>query len=750
MLNKRSTFSIDVKNNGGQIALFIALIFQILFLFFAMIINVGLLVHHKINLQNSVDLAAYYGAMRQAEGMNVIAHTNYQIRQSWKLLSWRYRVLGSAGDYPKHPFAKLEVAAAPGTANGPLHDGIDTAHPDFYDMPAFCITYVPFSPMPKDENTCKDSSREAGITLFRPPPIITNLSGVTRGVFNLSTAFLNNVVARCKKFGTYNFIILGGFTVSFNIDQAHRSLFIATLSRAMSPDDPYADFYDIDGESIPEGMRNTFLNNLTPANRNSYAADGVDGEGANFKTYNSLGDSQCNRSSVATNAPAKWLKPIKIAPGFKYIDTECNDTDAIRPKGRMLSSNPTDLPLHGGNPSGDESSGMANEARQLSDFIRVAQPPLEDIYNMSIGVEKNPYCMAYVGVAATASPKIPFSPFGRITLKARAFYKPFGGKIGPWYNKRWTDPSPLGNGSGDGAGSEKTDPNLPPRSIAAGAVGDPLDPTRAANYSRFVGDEYGLKSRFVLFNYAKAVYGLNNNWRNLLSMSLTINETPLPTDSAPNFEHWKHLPFDFSGMGQSQDIMAWDGDKPSRMRELEMAAILPDQFDMAYYSIEPNFYQKYYTRIKEGFLAKVGSSYYGNDREFLGDVGTHKGYTGPGINYDQFSVKDQYAVVRDGTATNDLDTDSQLTYISRSWEHVLTSWIPKSLMDYGLDADRLGKCESYPEATVPTSGNCIAGGTTGYSVKMVSSSSLKGDFPNIGGEGVSGKILNPPPEDADF
>lgn len=747
MLNRRSTFVIDIKNNGGQIALFIALIFQILFLFFAMIINVGLLVHHKINLQNSVDLAAYYGAMRQAEGMNVIAHTNYQIRQSWKLLTWRYRALGSAGDYQRHPFVKFLPGHAPGSVNGTLHDGIDTAHPNFYDAPAFCITYVPFSPMPADENTCKDSSTLAGIPLFRPPQVITNLSGITSSINEVSTAFLNSAVAQCQRMGTWNYIILGSFIVAFNKDQAQRSLFIATLARAMSPEDPTGEFYDIDGDSVPLGMRNTFLNNLTPANRNSYTADGTDAEGANFKTYNSLGDPQCNRSGVATNAPPKWLKPVKIAPGFVYVDTECSRA-GLRPVRKMLTGDVAQKPQHGGNPSGDSTSGMADMVERLRTNIRIAEPPLEDIYNLSVGVEKNPYCMAYVGVSATASPKIPFSPFGRITLKARAFYKPFGGKIGPWYLKSWRDPSPLGNGSGEGTGDQKTDFNLPPRSIAAGSVGDPTDPTRAANYSRFVGDQYGLKSRFVLYNYAKAVYGLNNNWRTLLSFTGPV----LDTGTEPNFDHWGHLPDNFAETGQSQDIMAWDGrnNRPSRMRELEMAAVLPDQFDMAYYSIEPNFYDKYYNRIKDGFLSKVGNSYYGERREFLGDLGTHKGYTGSEANYDQFSVKDQYQVVTNSEAVRDMDLDNQLTYISRSWEHVLTSWAPRSLMNYGLDTSKLGRCTSYPEPGIPTSGNCIAGGSTGYSVKMVSSTSLRDEFRNIGGEGVSGRILNPPPEDDEF
>ena len=78
MLEKSSLASSSFRNakkgERGQVALFIALIFQVLFIFFAMVINIGLLVHHKINLQNSVDLAAYYGAMKQAEMMNVVAH----------------------------------------------------------------------------------------------------------------------------------------------------------------------------------------------------------------------------------------------------------------------------------------------------------------------------------------------------------------------------------------------------------------------------------------------------------------------------------------------------------------------------------------------------------------------------------------------------------------------------------------------------------------------------------------------------
>ncbi len=43
---------------GAFQCILVAIIFQVLFIFFAMVINVGLLIHDKINLQNSADIAA--------------------------------------------------------------------------------------------------------------------------------------------------------------------------------------------------------------------------------------------------------------------------------------------------------------------------------------------------------------------------------------------------------------------------------------------------------------------------------------------------------------------------------------------------------------------------------------------------------------------------------------------------------------------------------------------------------------------
>src|SRR5690606_33447098 len=127
-------FASPHKSERGQMAIFIALIFQVLFVFFAMIVNVGLIVHDKINLQNSVDIAAYYAAQRQAEILNAIAHHNYQIRQAWKLLSWRLRVLGDLG-YRGHPLQQ--------TAGNNLNDqgAFGETATQAFRVPTVCVNH---------------------------------------------------------------------------------------------------------------------------------------------------------------------------------------------------------------------------------------------------------------------------------------------------------------------------------------------------------------------------------------------------------------------------------------------------------------------------------------------------------------------------------------------------------------------------------------------------------------------------------
>ncbi|MNL41624.1 hypothetical protein D3C87_1640420 [compost metagenome] len=166
---------------------------------------------------------------------------------------------------------------------------------------------------------------------------------------------------------------------------------------------------------------------------------------------------------------------------------------------------------------------------------------------------------------------------------------------------------------------------------------------------------------------------------------------------------------------------------------------------MAYYSIEPDFYRNYFGRLNKGFLATAGKAFFSKGNVLRGDIGYHKGFKRGQYNYDEWSIKDQYAAIQDSQMPDVVS--KEFTFLSEDWRHVLTGWVAKSLTDYSLNTDYLGRCADTEDPTPSTSGNCVVGGSTGYSVKMVSSSYLKSEIKNNGGVGASGTILNPPPDD---
>lgn len=743
MLNRRSTFIQNINNRKGQVALFIALAFQILFVFFAMVINVGLLVHHKINLQNSVDLAAYYGAMKQAENLNAIAHINYQIRQSWKLLSWRYRMLGTAGEFEAHPYRKqgLNKFVDPNLAVDDIYHA-NQNYKNWQIAPPFCISYIPFKEVPPSENTCKYVANRTSTVLWQTPPFISNLSGITGSVRNLSQILANSAIERCKFMGSINFLTLAKFVVAFNFDQRDRMEFISLLSRGTSYQED--DFFDLDGQSVKLGIEKTLLNNLTSANRESLVTEGS----GSYKVFNSLGSGDCNAQGLAEGQPAKWLQAIRILPGFKYVDNVCGGQN-LATDIKNLSNQIDDLPRYRGE------VGTEQDVNVLAPFIGFRQN-LNDNFNFSVGVEKNPWCMAYVGVSAVSRPKIPFSPFGTVALKARGFYKPFGGRVGPWYYKQWLRGP---NTRSTGSLNERIDSNLPPRITDISQFGIISEDVgnaefRAANYSRYVGDNFGLKSLKMLGYYGQAIFNLDDGWRNGTAPTDVSSDSPYVGNSAPAYSHWEHLPLEFNQQNGSGDMLAWDSGNQttSAMRVLETAAILPDSFDIAYYSIDPDFYHNYYLKILNGYLKGPGQ---GITRVFRPDIG----YRRTSQNFAKYNIKEQYKTVKDPfdvVKTKDL-ISQHFTYITENWMHLLTSWAPVSLTDYTLDTNKFGKCQTMPvgeEENDPkpaTSGNCVSGGTTGYSVKMVSTNFLRSSDLKLGGENVSaGSILNPPPADEDF
>lgn len=83
------------RNQQGQISIFFSASLVVLVSIVAFVINVGLFVKAKINLQNATDAAAYAGASVQARQLSRIAFLNWEMRNVFKEWMYKYYVIGN-------------------------------------------------------------------------------------------------------------------------------------------------------------------------------------------------------------------------------------------------------------------------------------------------------------------------------------------------------------------------------------------------------------------------------------------------------------------------------------------------------------------------------------------------------------------------------------------------------------------------------------------------------------------------------
>lgn len=653
------------RHQRGQMAIFIALIFQVLFVLFAMAINVALVVHDKINLQNAVDLAAYYAAQKQAEMLNAIAQQNYGIRQAWKLLTWRYRALGSSGPIGSaiHPWRSNAFDEAP--------HGV---------IPAICMVHATnWLGVDDNQSLCKDPV--VNIPALPVVPVISPLPfNVIFSIF--ADQMISLAQASCQGLGGYNWWFGMSILQAFREDQKNRKQVIYALANSLARG-PNGDFVDLDGNSAQAGARQTFVKNLTFSNSQALVS---------FKMMNSFEGLPRER----------WLNEIKISPTLLWVDTDSSGGGC---RGIYKPINETPQAGFG---------SVTPQATPLIPWKDVMNQLVEGDYQFSLGVEKNPWVMAYVGIQAETAPRQIFFPFGEaVQLKARAFAKPFGGRMGPWYGSRWPRSSVSSTGP-------ETDPLLPQITQQGGIMDSPNPLRRLPNYSRFPGDTMGLTSR------------------------LAINAIPAAINNQEKFDVYKNTWITIQP-NSLNDPLAFDPASPTfpKVRYFEIAAIAPDLFDLAYYSVEPAYGQQYRPRLVANKV-KFGIP---DNVPVRGDLGEN-----PFLNTIGFSVKDQMEVQKTVVPPQPLPLQRpEAFYFARDKSNLLTGWTTGEFVyDYSFPADRFGKCavpddNFRPEFKVP--GACGArGGRNGYSVKLVSREYLFSTAQPIGGQGEApGIILNPPP-----
>ncbi len=714
-----------VKKLKGQITIFMALSFFVVFTLFSMTVSLSMFIHDKINIQNATDLASYYVASKQAELLGAIAHNNYAIRQSFKLLSYRYRVYGNASR----------------TANGIRNPGIEfgwqglRGNRDPY-TPA-TIGNGPQGPIPPrvcigaghlisdigGDNYCSTLSFNVGYL----EGVSSILGGLIGGLLGDVDSANLNIATNCENVAYLNWYYANSIVGAHKYEQQSRRHVINEIAQNLArPIVAGADgMRDIEGGNIFDGAYKTFTHNLTESNREYLQGN------RNVLTV---------ANSMAGISPSDWLNPVYINvlipySAFSTAGGGCsevvrNHTIQAVPRTQNLITRldpNTQIAVFGGYPP-----------NASDDQFEV----------LSLGVEKNPWYMVYNKVDAFSFSKPlflgSFISNDGIRVAGRSYAKPFGGRIGPWYESLWPQGSVQSNGG------ERTDAKTPNR-VTIGEYGTnrtSTDPTVYPNYSRFPTDQNGLTTNeamvhagpLVAWNYISGVGG------------------QIPPTSIQDYHFVTHSYQSTESYSDPliQDVSRDEGvDRTDSFnRRMEIAAIVPDAFDITYYSISPNYYDYF---IEENGVQKLSSWITEpNNKPLRGDIGAFEENKRFSIlnqlsNYSIEGGKDIPVTIAPFNINRSAD---QVPYFLNSSTNfaMLTSWNKgREPMSYLSPTDGVmdaffARCVTPTDATAGTNkprqpSGCLQGGRFGYSVKLISSDYLQGEHP-IGGNGTTGSLEN--------
>ena len=685
------------RNQSGQLSIFAALVFQVLFILFAMSLNVALVIHDKINLQNSVDLAAYYGAMKQAEMLNAIAHINYQIRQSWKLLVWRNRVLGGIGSIEGIPEHQQPKKRDNEEYKPNIFTGGDNNTEGFY---VTCIGHKRwYQSNPTADNLCKELNK--GI---RGPsiPDVRGFMGFERWASQLpgTSRRINALIGdNCNSYTEQTWFFTAATFLHYILDQTHRKRMIHKLAEHLN------EGKDLDGNLIIDGVKTTLEKNLSYTNRE-------------LNVLNLNPDHFFN--SLENKTPENWLGDPSFWTSVNYAEFIQRSgtggrTNCIKNRKWLYQGIPDTVKrklISSGVSHGDLLSSLRFNSAGINSLCSSNGP-----CRWSAGLYKKPEFMIFYGVKAEITYKSQiFFPFTNgITLKAKAFAKPFGGRIGPPVNST-------------GGRPESADELLPKsfQDVSEIEALNEADMVKliAPNYSRYPGDRFGVKSHAVQYYWSKFLIYQSNNLKDYSN-------------------YWKQ---DFRNfLVNSKDALAAPDSSPLPphldAREWELAAIAPDLFDTTYFTILPSYMQDYYPKIKN-------------------IIGENTPYLRPGFSHEIRNIHNPtHSLIYYQTQYDERDPDkgiwaklkrqrSSLTpdpddfiplferffYKIQKLEHLMAGWNPLKKKyedgndDYGqITKTNFGKCHKWDRdiATHDSEGKiatgCVYGGRTGYSVKMISS-----------------------------
>ena len=192
----------SLTNSKGQLSIFLGITLVSIMALTAFVVNVGLFVKAKINLQNAVDAAAWTGAAVQARQLSNMAYVNYQFRQIYKEWMLKYYIFGNIGGFTRTGSNILTRRGAGDVTNFRLETnsyttgGAGDREVDKFNVPSICI-----STTASDYNICSTVS-VPGLPRFDT----VNLAG---GIYQSHKKFVDQMAAiktdACSNASNLNF-----------------------------------------------------------------------------------------------------------------------------------------------------------------------------------------------------------------------------------------------------------------------------------------------------------------------------------------------------------------------------------------------------------------------------------------------------------------------------------------------------------------------------------------------------------------
>lgn len=422
----------------GQISIFFASSLIVLISIIAFVINIGLFVKAKINLQNATDAGAYAGAAVQARMLNRIGYLNWEMRNVYKEWMFKYYVLGNLN------IVDVENTLTPGATglmsytmqNDPNLDPNTGA--DVYNFPSVCIHYAGVR-----TNVCRRYAIP-GIPRFEP----TNLVGIDETTSSFIDAIVREKTDDCSKRSqlNYNVTTMWAFNVPTQEQSANAfadapqiasdrtgawpkamelAIRVRNLENAVNRPPTSSPVCSNPGEGMPGCETVTTLESEKHYGNERPTK-------AFWSAYRNIGnedDRDMKASFTLTELPPtpvsdfaeKSLSTLLIPGGNiskSYLDLKLQLVNLATFFTALISVDNT-LSIE----------GQGVRAEGACDVSKIAVP----VPAYPMGFYKNPDLITYYAVKGEAFFSGLFNPFtaNKVKLTAYAAAKPMGGRIGP-------------------------------------------------------------------------------------------------------------------------------------------------------------------------------------------------------------------------------------------------------------------------------------------------------------------------------